>query len=537
MKLFSLFKKNLKKPGKHLKPQTIPTKTSLSIYEHICKYISNNGILSKDGDRLPDDERRYGTGNIRWVSGGLDGTFGHHSSGDENEEISEKVVSHIQQVAKYNSEKAKQELYAIFKNDQLMDFIDEAIEKMVGRQIPIKPYLNEYARWLATKAHDRGAVKMGIALLGLIGDRKDKDVIITLGKHEEFTLFTSVALTNMIEEPETELWQLAQYVNGWGKIHIIERLCNTQNPEIKKWLVRHGYQNDIMNEYLAYKCAVAGNLLHELENTQGDVLLLNAAGDIITALLNFDGPAEDIYTYDDAAFVVRYYVTLIQRYTQLTLTNFLHLHNIKEFLEDDGNNWKELRKQGWTEDHRSNLLIDIHQIVSGPEWKDVLALEEEEGNTPFLELLRAGTILGVDIWKAFYKRLLACDAGDSYWYHVESYINKDRVDSIVKIAIAKFPLNELGAGPAEENILGTNFSINNTFNQLLLCLKDYPSHGEELIVTALKSPVTLLRKTALEVLQAHGKNNWSRKTRSALQKALKLEPDNETRIFLEEILK
>ena len=69
---------------------------------------------------------------------------------------------------------------------------------------------------------------------------------------------------------------LATHVHGWGRVHLVERLESTNNAEIKEWLLRDGYKNSVMYEYLAYPCATTGGLLHALTNG-GDDGLLNAA--------------------------------------------------------------------------------------------------------------------------------------------------------------------------------------------------------------------------------------------------------------------
>jgi hypothetical protein len=40
-------------------------------------------------------------------------------------------------------------------------------------------------------------------------------------------------------------------VAGWGRIQTVRRLAGTQDPQIKAWLLRHGFRNQIMDEYLA----------------------------------------------------------------------------------------------------------------------------------------------------------------------------------------------------------------------------------------------------------------------------------------------
>jgi hypothetical protein len=91
---------------------------------------------------------------------------------------------------------------------------------MIQRLVELQPdssALRAVARWLATTAPDRGAVKVGIALLGVTGVGDALDVVRTLGAHDEFTLYVAVALTNGLADPESELWALASAVDGWGR--------------------------------------------------------------------------------------------------------------------------------------------------------------------------------------------------------------------------------------------------------------------------------------------------------------------------------
>lgn len=73
-------------------------------------------------------------------------------------------------------------------------------------------------------------------------------------------------------------------------------------------MLRAGYQNSIMHEYLAYTCAVAGELDKVLEQESIDNGLISSIGEILAALIN-GGSAEDIYCYDVGAQVCAYYLT------------------------------------------------------------------------------------------------------------------------------------------------------------------------------------------------------------------------------------
>jgi hypothetical protein len=87
---------------------------------------------------------------------------------------------------------------------------------------------------------------------------------------------------------ERQLWELAKSVDGWGRIACVERLSKTTDPEIRDWILRTGYRNSIMTEYLAYIAATTGGLVAALRGADVDRDLLTAAGMITTGCA---GPA------------------------------------------------------------------------------------------------------------------------------------------------------------------------------------------------------------------------------------------------------
>jgi hypothetical protein len=134
-------------------------------------------------------------------------------------------------------------------------------------------------------------------LCGLTGAGADNDVLL-LGGHEEFTLFAATAVMRSAADPDPVLFDLAHRVHGWGRIHLVERLIESPRSEIEDWLLRGGYRNTVMDEYVAYLVAERCGLKEALHDPVVDEELLDAAGGLIVALLH-GGPAQDIEGYDD----------------------------------------------------------------------------------------------------------------------------------------------------------------------------------------------------------------------------------------------
>jgi hypothetical protein len=96
---------------------------------------------------------------------------------------------------------------------------------------------------------------------------------------------------------------MARRVAARGLIQAVERLKGTSDPQIRSWLLREGFRDEVMNEYLAHLAATTGDLY---------TALLDGAGGIIRALCAVGGPARDIRGYPDGPAVISRYLTLIR---------------------------------------------------------------------------------------------------------------------------------------------------------------------------------------------------------------------------------
>lgn len=192
-----------------------------SIYETIRAKIDEHGRLLDD--KLPDDESFWKGQPIRWVAGGLDGAFGHHAGGKNEVDVKEMLQLLARQSRK-PSLKTRRSVYLKLMQADVLSFIDyllEALRKLPG--LNMQNLYNE-AYWLAEKGAHRNAVKFGIALLGQFETEHHRELILTLGRHDEFTLYAAVAIQNSLSAPNAALFGLAQAVEGWGKIQLVERL-------------------------------------------------------------------------------------------------------------------------------------------------------------------------------------------------------------------------------------------------------------------------------------------------------------------------
>ncbi len=292
--------------------------------------------LTEGGDRLPDEKEDDGP---RWVAGGMDGAFGHHFGGGSEKSRAKMLHRALGVVLEDANPLKLKKLYDQLLQEGVLDFIDPLLERIVEKQDLDAERLEELALWIARNSPDREPVKFAIAVLGVIPGSDYSELLLTLGRHEEFTLFAAVALSNTAgDDPDRKMFELAQHVDGWGRIQIVERLAETSNPEIKEWMLREGYKNSVMYEYLAYTCAKAGGLRGLLEKDDVDPSILAGAGDIIQALVA-GGPAEDMDDYDDGAVVVERYLHHLGEEPR-QIGQLIAVDYIEHFLDEEKADWK-----------------------------------------------------------------------------------------------------------------------------------------------------------------------------------------------------
>lgn len=206
------------------------------------------GRLPEEASELPDQDVYFRDSEIRWVSGGMDGAIGHLAS-SEDDDRPERVFALIKDALDRPSPETEGRLYARLMEGRTLGFVDGLADLLADDPTIDGRRLAGLALWLATGSPDREPVKLGIALLGLVQGPSRTDLVVTLGRHDEFTLFAMVAIGNTLPEAERDrvLWGLAREVDGWGRVQLVRHLADSADPEIERWLLREGYRNSVMN--------------------------------------------------------------------------------------------------------------------------------------------------------------------------------------------------------------------------------------------------------------------------------------------------
>lgn len=501
----------------------------VSIFEHIRRHVDpSSGRLPAEVG-LPDDAKVMSDG-LRWAPGAMDGVFGHHGAADGADRASD-VAGLLTLACRRPSVRNLRTLYMAVADDDVMGYIDALVETLT-REPPDRQALHAIGRWLATASPDRGPVKLGIALLGNTGLGGDVAVVRTLGAHEEFTLYSAVAVSNGLTDPESELWALAASVDGWGRIQCVERLRDTTDPDIRSWLLREGFRNSIMYEYLAYIAATTGDLLAAL---QGDVDrgLLTSAGEILSALLG-GGPAEDIDDYDCGADAVAAFLALMSTRAD-TLRDFSAVAAIRAFLASESG-WDERVRHGWTATRRQAFEDACDRILHRESWlPHITAGLADTDPAEFYLANEAARFLGIDTFDVHMAKISA-DPFDNGWYDAWLQADAGRALALADLARTRLPLTEIATGPGDELGLNERWRAHHALDWTLQALRDHPGVGADLLLVGLRSPVTRNRNMVLQALAQWPRPTWPPTAHELVTDLAHTDPNDDTRQLAADLL-
>ncbi len=482
------------------------------IYEHLRSLLDASGRLVEVVD-LPDDERD--PTKIHWAPGTRDGVPGRHGAASEQTARVVEVARLLSEACREPSEERLRALYAAVVEDDVVSYVDTLIELLPDGGAPAMS-VHEIGWWLATTAPDRGPVKLGIALLGATMDVVEdfpREVVRVLGAHDEFTLYAAVVLAQL---GERELWELAKIVDGWGRIACVERLEDTADPEIRDWILRSGFRNSIMDEYLAYIGATTGGLLAALRAPDIDRDLLTAAGDILRSLAQ-GGPAEDMSHYEEAAEALAAYLALVEHQGE-EVTDFLAVRDIQRYL-----------KRADTEMAGKEAFIATCERVLAPDrWRDRVAVAVA-GQERVWHAVQVAAKIGVDVAETVFGQLERDPSSLSWWYEAWEQVDAASVPRLVDLARTALPLAEITTGPADELGIGPLYRAHSALELAVRGVRDHPGLGADLVSAALRSPLVRNRRAALETLEAWPRDAWSTEHVAGVAELAGIDPDHDTR--------
>ncbi|MQY09858.1 hypothetical protein [Actinomadura macrotermitis] len=470
------------------------------------------------GHPLPDEPPRPGEDEIFMPSVVLDGVRTHHFGTAPPASAVEETVGLLE------APTPLPRLHEFLARQSAVDLADALVTELRARDLP-RRHLHRTARHLVEHGTARDTVKLGIVLLGECGDEHDRELLLLLGTLEEFTLYAVVALVKTQPDRERAAYELAQRVKDWGRIHAVERLKGTNDPEIKAWLLREGFRNGIMNEYLAHLAATTGDLYTALLEPEVDQALLEGAGAILVALA-LGGPAEEMSDYADA-------VPALHRYAELagtarpTLAMLDHLLTIRRcaLRPDSG--------VAWPAGEPEQLTRRYKELLARPVWRKlVLArLSEPHDTGPYrftLALSCAGR-LGMPVLPQALRYLEEAPFDAYAWQGTVSHADGETISSVIALAMRVLPLDTITGAPARSHGFSPEHAPDHALGAIINGLDQHPGAGLELLRLSLSARVTSTRRRAFQVLTTWPAENRPSRLRAWISAAAAAEPDSRLR--------
>jgi hypothetical protein len=504
-----------------------------TIFAHALALSALHGSSpwSDGGHPLPDEPAGEPESPLSSVV--LDGVTTHHFAppkvtDDEVRETADLFLalarsnpSHVRDLAALHEALSRRP--AVGLADRLV--ADLRARRSSRETLPSTEALRRVARMLVMAGSQREAVKIGIVVLGTCGDEHDRDLLILLGALEELTLFAVVALMNTQADRERAVFDVARRVTGWGRIHAVERLARTTDPEIQAWLLRDGFRNDVMYEYLACIAATAGRLYEALLDPAPDQELVTSAGEILATLSLLGGPAKDMRHYPDAVPAMHRFAELAAE-REPTLRLLDSLLSLKRFVTSTS-------EFDWPNGEPARLSARYAQLLDRPAWAQVTLAElaNHRGTDDFDLALSCARRLGIPVLEHAL-RYLRDHSDDGYaWHMAAEEADAVTISRVADLAAAVLPLDDIASGPRSALGLGPGYRYDHVLEMVIPALARYPGTGPELVRAALASRVIRVRRAALRVLRT-----WPGAYRGWVVTAVAAEPDAKLRADMDTYL-
>ena len=522
-----------------------PCETRVSIYDHVLAHIPEDspGLLP-GGNRLPDDPQPDPSGEATVsLAPGLMDEILEQGTAEANEQAAAASFRLIQDVLRHPSAAGPYDaLVEDLRGKENLGFLDPLISRVYDAGLR-REEIRDLALGLATRSSDRTPVKVGVVLLGLCATIEDREILLSLGRHEEFTHYVGVALTNAFEDAEPLLWELAKVVESWGRINLVRQLASTRSPEIKAWILKEGSEGFPAQFMLAYIAATAGELASALNAQEIDDVVYMAAGRILMNLIaaRTNPTQKNIDDYPDGPEAIRRYLAHAAG-KQETLESFAPLALIVDYLELRGGEEPSVKRgtahsrnrrslpKGWSKKERERFATYARWILQRSAWRQLIqdGLWSEDVQT-FHLAEHAARWLGDDTFPVILDRIRRSPTDDSVWTEATTRAqDMAQWNEVLHAAIerlSRHDTREVRMFPWWMLMISQE-------------MQRFPGIGWPLVRTALKGPLVIERRFGLRGLSWFLEDGWRWPTDAddVLDLMARSDPDQQTRGWATDIL-
>lgn len=505
-----------------------------SLYEHIrANRMPQSAGAPASASVLPDepadDAAPFGGPRIRWAAGARDGVAVFHVSSRQPgirqvAPIVDALLLYVRNPAVKEREGLEQVVSRVVGDEAFVPFVGPVLDRLEHalddeeRGSLARVQIPGALRKLLLETERRDTLKLAIALLGAFGAQEDKDVLETVGLHDEFTLYAIDALGAIFPDAIDSLLLFAMALSGWGKIHavlaLVDRLSEAgpRHDEIAGLLLRSGCENGVQHGYLALPIAMSAGLAAALApERKPDAELLYGAGLILSALAEdaaSGGPTGDMGDYPEGALATKRFLEAMTAPGSpgaTRLDSFLAVSSLRTFMKEavahDETRWAEL---GWKSDLVSELTAMADAFIGREPWR-----------TQALDALRDGD--AIERWKARsvcrvlevpmameLEMVVGADPSDvGAWHDLSTQADRDGMERAVQVAPGLLRLDKLFApGPSTSLGFGPDFPRFEICDALANGLAKFPGSGGAFLQVLLQSPSVRNRHSALRAYES-----------------------------------
>lgn len=451
--------------------------TSLSLFQQIAAAVDGDGQLPKNFS-LPKEKTKN---KLMFADGALDGIKLYHT---QPQPVSvEPLCEALEAINAGQTEAGTAQAEAFLEQHGVIEVIDELHKWIVSHHEQISPQvISGFAIRAVMTSEKPEMVKLGLAVLELLNTERQpelKKVIRVLALSDEFTLFCLFIMRSW-SSANDEIFDLAQKVRGWGRIHAVNQL-EPSSRLIRKWLLDHGCENTVAPAYSALTVANKCNLIEQLQQPQLSEADWKGAGLILDGLMA-EGPVAGISQFEAQADLFNAYLDAAASQPQ-DLRVVQNVIAVAQYIDNDKVKLPEIRQRCLEFLNSSACYLTVSQ-----------AMENGRG---FEEAVKLSIPMAEKAWTWIQKDPVANCMSVRYLMQAEAH-----VDELLELYEASLPLEMMASGPSDELGLGKDYQHFHALAAIVQALQLYPGKGEVFLKCALLCPVISCRTHALDTLES-----------------------------------
>ena len=435
--------------------------------------------------RLPDDfairdDGFQGDPRLRMAPGAMDGICIYHMGPAELSDEGRKMIACAVQAAAAGDDNAYELFEALGDKYRAVTIIDDVQQYILehANELNQGELLRFSVEELIFRSRTLECVKYGLVITELYGDFSDdhKWIFRQLGLYDEFTIFVVFNMKRW-EKGNKEIFELAQKVDSWGKIHAVHHL-EPSTQEIRDWILYKGMDNGVMDEYLALTCFRKSGAAERLKGRPTNDEF-SAVSHILLHLFD-EGPVPGISALQDTEETLGHYLSHADR-MELGLEDYKAILGIRDYAENE--KMAQLAEHANRLLHSEKCIACVTNAVTKGDGIDLAKALE----IPFRDQLL---------------QLMKNDFNRAYCWCNELMEDPDYVEPVLAIFREKAPPEKLEQGPRDEFGFGENYETDQQINYMLQNLDDYPGKGTDYLLRAISAPTIRSRFLTVRILKA-----------------------------------